>query len=85
MTGQEYVTVQMRIIEIGKIADSLDLVAFLKCLSNAEAALPAADPATAAKALVNIKAVRLLAEKCVEIKAAYGETYRLAMQGQMGQ
>lgn len=79
MNGQEYVKTQMLLLEMGKIADSLNLKAFLKCISNAEAVAPMLDPTMYMKAHANLQAVKKLAEVAKLVQKAYGETYKAVM------
>lgn len=83
MNGQQYITTQMRLIEIGKLADSLDLDEFLKCISNAESVGPVIDPTTYIKAMDNLRAIRRLAEAVVPVKAAFEETFKAVMKTQV--
>ena len=83
MDGKEYITTQMRIIELGKIADSLDLDAFLKCIANAETIAPMVDPTLFMKAQENMRAIKRLAQACVVVKETYWETFRAIMETQM--
>ncbi len=80
MEGKDYITTQMRLIEIGKIADSLDLDAFLKCISNAETVAPLVDPTLYRKAADNMNAIKQLAEAAKKLKHAYGVTYKAVME-----
>lgn len=80
MDGKTYIETQMRIIEMGKLADSLDLEAFLKCISNAEAMGPVMDPTMYLKAMDNLRAIKKLAEVAVKMKAAYGEVYKAVLE-----
>lgn len=80
MDGKTYIMTQMRILEMGRIADSLDVAAFLKCISNAETMGPILDPAMYMKAQNNLNAVKRLAELALEIKIAYGETYKAILE-----
>lgn len=80
MDGKTYVETQMRLIEMGKIADSLDLNAFLKCISNAETVAPMIDPTLYMKAQANMTAIKKLAHAAVQVQAAYVETYKAVME-----
>jgi hypothetical protein len=79
MNGKEYMTTQMRLIEIGKIADTLDFDGFLKAISNAETVGPIVDPTIYRKAMENLHAIKKLAEAGRPVKTAYGETFKAVM------
>lgn len=81
MDGKTYVATQMRIIEMGKIADSLDLDAFLKCVDNADKAIPLVEHEMGRRAAENLRAVRTLAEAAKVMKQAFIETYQSALVG----
>lgn len=80
MDGKTYIETQMRVIEMGKIADSLDLEAFLKCISNAEAMAPVIDPTMYRKAIANLTAIRDLARIALKMKIAYGEVFKAVLE-----
>ena len=80
MDGKTYITTQMRIIEAGKIVNSLDLEAFLKCISNAEAVGPMIDPTMYMKAMDNLRAIRKLAEAALKMRTAYEETFAAVLE-----
>lgn len=79
MDGKTYINTQMRLIEIGKIADTLDLESFLRCISNAEAVGPIMDPTMYMKAAENLAAIRKLAESVVQVKVAYEQTFKAVL------
>lgn len=79
MDPKTYIMTQMRIIEMGKIADSLDLDTFLKCIENAQAIAPMAEPELAMKAAAKMEMIKRLARVARNMKIAYGETYKSAM------
>jgi hypothetical protein len=80
MDGKTYISTQMRLIEMGKIANSLDIDAFLKCISNAETMGPMLDPTLYLKAMDNLRAVKKLAEAGKVVQKAYDETFRAVME-----
>jgi hypothetical protein len=80
MDGKTYITTQMRIIEMGKIANSLDLEAFLKCISNAETVAPIVDPTLYIKASANLAAIKKLAQVALEMRKAYEETFAAVLE-----
>lgn len=80
MNGKEYIQTQMRIIEMGKIADSLDLDGFLKCISNAETVAPIIDPTMYLKAQKNLSAIKNMTQAAKTVKAAYVETYKAVIE-----
>jgi hypothetical protein len=79
MDGKKYIETQMRLIEMAKIANSLDLEAFLKCISNAEAVAPMVDPTLYLKAMDNLKAIKNLAEVGLKVQEAYDKTYKAVL------
>ena len=83
MTGQKYIETQMRLIEIGKIADSLDLAEFLKCIQNAETVGPILDPIQYQKAMDNLSAIKKLAESVIPVKTAFEATFKAVMKTQV--
>lgn len=83
MNPKQYIETQMRMIEIGKIADSLDVETFLQCLRNAETVAPMVDPTLYLKASANLTAIKKLALSVKQVKIAYGETFRAVMETTM--
>ena len=83
MNGKEFITTQMRIIEIAKIADSLDLKAFLQCIANAENMGAVMDPDAFIKASQNLAAIKKLAETVVPVKDVFEMTFKPIMQNQV--
>lgn len=81
MDGKTFIETQMRIIEMGKIADSLDFGAFLKCIENAEKTLPMVEPEMAARAIGNLQTVKTMAQAAERVQDAYRETYQMAFAG----
>lgn len=79
MNGRQYLETQMRLIEIGKIADTLDLKAFLQCIKNAEALGPVLDPTQYRKAIDNLEAIKKLAESVLPVKTAFEETFKVIL------
>jgi hypothetical protein len=80
MTPAQYIETQMRLLEMAKIADSLDLDAFLQCISNAEAVGPMIDPTMYMKAMDNLSAIKKLAKVAVQVKATYGEVFKAVLE-----
>lgn len=76
MTGQQYVTTQMRLIEIGRLAETLDLDEFIKAIENAETAGAVLDPEQFLKASVALNAAKCLAQAVQPVKAVYQGTFR---------
>lgn len=76
MDPKTYIMTQMRILEMAKIADSLDIDTFLLCIKNAETVAPMIDPTLFMKAQANMQAVKKLALIAKEMKVAFGEAYK---------
>jgi hypothetical protein len=73
MTGKEYVTTQISLIQMGKKVQTLDIDAFLKCLANAENAgnaerAKALAPEVREKLAAHIGLIRRLALTFREVK-----------------
>lgn len=79
MKGSEYITTQMRLIEIGKIADTLDLDGFLEWINRAETMGPIVDPTRFMMAADNLRAIKKLAESVLPVKGAYQATFKAVM------
>lgn len=75
MTGKEYLTTHMRLIEMGKIAESLDLISFMKCIENAQAMTPVMAPEVAKKMNDSLDAVKALTFIAATMKEAYARAY----------
>jgi hypothetical protein len=89
MPPKLYIETQMRVIEMGKIADSLDLDLFLQCISNAETLAPildpTLDPTLYRKAQANMEAIKRLALIAKQMKLAYGEAFKAILETQFKQ
>ena len=83
MEPAKYIETQMRIIEIGKIADSLDLDTFLVCISNAETVGPIMDPTMYRKAMDNLQAIKELAIAAQKVKITYGKVFKAVLETQL--
>lgn len=79
MTGQEYVTTQMRLIEIGRIAETLNLDDFIKSIENAETMGAAMDPEQFKKSALALAAAKRLAHSVQPVKVVYKETFQTIM------
>ena len=79
MKGGEFITTKMRLIEIGKLVDSLDLDGFLACIKNAETAGAALNPEQYQKAALSLDADRRLCESLQPVKTVWGDTYKALM------
>lgn len=81
MNGKEYMQTQIAMIEMGKKIQSLDLDAFLKCLDNAETAIPQLpNPEIQKRARDNIVAVRKLTKTYQLVKAEMQATQESILQ-----
>lgn len=79
MNGQQYITTQMRLIEIGRIAQNLDLDGFVKSIENAETAGAAMDPEQYKKSALALDAAKRLAQSVQPVKVVYAETFQNIM------
>ena len=77
MDAKTYIETQLKIIELGKLAGTLDLDAFLKCIQNAETMAPLIDPTLFMKAQANMTAIKKLALAVRDVKSAYSEVYQV--------
>lgn len=68
MDPKTYIMTQMRILEMAKIADSLDIETFLQCINTAKTAAPLLDPTLYMKAANNIDAIERLAKIALQFK-----------------
>lgn len=80
MLPKEYIETQMRILEMAKIAGSLDIDTFLLCISNAETVAPMIDPTLFMKAQKNLTAIKKLALIAKDMKAQYAETFQVILE-----
>ena len=80
MTPPQYIETQMRIIEMGRIADSLDLETFLICIANARTVAPLTDPRLYIRAAANIDAIEKLAILALKLKYEYANVYKAVME-----
>jgi hypothetical protein len=87
MNPREFIETQMRLIEIGKIADSLNFDDFLKSLTNAEDTVMK-NGLTGTMAMKDYDAAKLsldnlrrLAEVVAPVKLVYAETYKPLFRG----
>lgn len=74
-----YMDTQTSIIEIGKLAATLDLDSFLKAIRNAQATTPLLDPTMYRKAAANLEAIKELSEAVREVKIAHEKVFKAVL------
>jgi hypothetical protein len=84
MEPKKYIETQMRIIEMGKIAASLDIETFLICIRNAETMAPMIDPTLYRRAQNNLEAIKRLAICAKQMQVAFNETYLAVLETAIG-
>lgn len=80
MQPKQYIETQMRILEMAKIANSLDIETFLLCIRNAETMAPMIDPTMYMKAQKNLSAIKKLAEIALTMQGAFNETFQAVLE-----
>ncbi len=73
MNGKQYVQTQLSLLDIGKKASNLDLISFLKAISNAETVSPMVDPTLYRRAVDNMHAIKKLAKAAESLQTAFIE------------
>lgn len=83
MTGKEYIETQMRLIELGRMMQSLPLDAFIKCITNAEVTTSSMDPVLFRKVSSNMGAIKKLALAAAAYQVAFESATQVITQTQI--
>lgn len=79
MTNKEYMVTQVKMIEIGKVLDTLDFEGFVERCRMAEAIGPVIDPTLYQRAIDNLEAVKNYANKLNHAKYAFKKVFEAVL------
>lgn len=79
MNQEKYVKTQVTLIEIGKMAQGLDLISFLSDINNAEIIGPLQDPTLYRRAKDNLEAIKKLAETLQPFQKQFTAVYHTVL------